>query len=132
MAVDDTFTLDVEASNLQGGQYKVMFQKEFGQPCEYAWSKIIENERNRFLKHLDVLDVKVVENMCPFPPHTAIVKDYSPNGLNEFLPEYIPGNERWKIQGIIKKNGEVVGGYILYLLLRNERSMFNNISSGKK
>ena len=41
----------------------------------------------------------------------------------DFLPPYIPGNEKWEFQLRFSKGEEVLGGYNAYVIIRDEASL---------
>lgn len=43
--------------------------------------------------------------------------------LGEYIPPYIPGNERWKLTIWIKKDGERVSGMTYYAILRDNQKL---------
>lgn len=127
--IGNDYHVEVEASNLQGGQYKVMLVKNFGPFCDLIWQETVRDEINRYRQHMNLT---IEDNQCPFPPLITTLQDYTPKDFGEYLPEYIPGNERWKMKVMFMKNKKIAGSYDVYIILRSKESMFTNISSGKK
>lgn len=115
--------LSFEAFNLSGGQYKKIFGNIFGPFCDFVYSKNIEKE---FKAALAKSNSTTAYGTCPIPPQTFEVIDYAPEGAGDVIPPYMPGNERWKVDLWGTKNGEVVSGFRVYAILRDEQKLFDS------
>jgi hypothetical protein len=61
----------------------------------------------------------------PYPTGKNEIKNYYVTDYGNLLPPYIPGGEKWRIEVRYIKDGEVVGGYEVYGILRNQNSLMN-------
>lgn len=69
---------------------------------------------------------KVAWKTCPYPKGPNEVKDYLIDNVDALLPPYIPGSEKWKFEMRFFKNNVDQGGYNLYAIIRNEKSLLGN------
>jgi hypothetical protein len=127
--LDNNIEVGFEAYNLQGGQYKLMFYRLLGKFCELIWEPHLKDAS---LKVLSYTNISVNYGDCPIKPGNYAFLDYAPDDIGEYLPPYIPGNERWKLKIYFEENGQRTGGFDVYAILRNTQSMFGSISSGRK
>ena len=111
----------LEAFNFQGGQYKKMSEKKMETFCQFLYKDAYKIDVVNFF---DSLTVKIPYGTCPVPAGEYDVSNFlmTNNGL---LPPYIPGGEKWKINARYIKGTEVVGGYNVYALVRNEQSLIS-------
>lgn len=107
----------------------MMLQKNLGKFCDLMWTGHLRDEINRLRQGTNMT---LADDECPLKAQTIAVNNYTPKDFGDFLPEYIPGNERWKIKAIFSEDGKPLAGFDLYAILRTKESMFTNISSGKK
>jgi hypothetical protein len=116
-------SVHVMAKNYQGNEYRRIFEKELDHLCD------LYNEEEKFKEPFeyghDHLKVKVLWKTCPYPKGPNEMFNLEVSELNRFLPEYLPGNEKWKIEARFSLHGKVLGGYNLYATLRSERSLLN-------
>lgn len=76
---------------------------------------------------MDHTNVSVSYGDCPIPPQNINVLDYKINNLGDYLPPYIPGNERWMLELILSNRiGDIIGGGRFYAILRDDEKLFNS------
>ena len=63
---------------------------------------------------------------CPIPPQVVNVMDYAPVDEGNFLPEYIPGNERWRVDVWLSKDDVKVTGMRIYAIIRDNQKLFDS------
>ena len=119
METDDGVDLMIEAYNFQGGQYKKIVEKKLDHFCK---SLYVDAYRSDYEKFNDASSDKVPFGTCPYPIVNNTITNFlvSKSGL---LPPYIPGGEKWRINVRYLRTEEVLGGYNLYLLVRNDQSV---------
>lgn len=119
MSADNDIDVSVEAYNLQGGQYKKIFNKRLDKFCLTMWNEAYKSYYDKFN---DALSVRVPWATCPYPKvnNTLTNLIISNEGA---LPPYVPGGEQWRINVRYIKAEEILGGYNLYMLLRSEQSI---------
>lgn len=108
--------------NLQGGQYKQMIEKTFGNFCH---SLYMQTSKIFFESYQGHTTNPVAWNTCPYPAGQNEVKNFMVDDGFFMLPEYIPGSEKWKVVIRFSRHGEVLGGYNIYVTLRNEHSLLD-------
>ena len=108
-----------EAYNFQGGQYKKMGEKKLEQLCK---SLYVDAYRSIYEKFNDASSNKVPFGTCPYPIVNNTVKNFLVS-KSELFPPYVPGGEKWRINVRFLKQNEILGGYNVYALLRNEQSL---------
>lgn len=113
----------MKALNFQGNQYKMIFEKNFGKFCDAIYSSndvktILEDVHNHAA-------VKVPTDTCPYPKGPNEIKSYLLKGFEKLLPPYMPGGEKWQFQLRFIKDGEIMGGYNFYVLIRTQESLIN-------
>jgi hypothetical protein len=110
------------ASNFQGGQYKKIVEKSLVEPCASLYKdEFRENFENVQKAHT----TQVAWLICPYPAGPKEVNNLMIDDSASLLPAYLPGGEKWKIEIKAFKNGELYGGFNLYVILRNERTLLN-------
>ncbi|CAO1349063.1 unnamed protein product [Diamesa tonsa] len=122
MDMGDDIIMLVEGFNFQGGQYKKMGEKLIDQGlCKALYVDAFKSE---YMKFHDASSVQVPYGTCPFPAMNNTLTNlmFSDNGLT---PPYIPGGEKWRIDLKYFIDKEVVGGYHIYGLVRNQNSLLN-------
>jgi hypothetical protein len=55
-----------------------------------------------------------------------MINDFAPNGVGDYLPVYVPGNERWRISVWYSKENVVLGGLTVYAIVRDEQKLFES------
>lgn len=115
--------MSFEAFNLSGGQYQKLFGKTLGPLCDIVYEKSLENELRSAFQHTNLT---IPYGTCPFPAQTVEVKNYVPSDLGDYLPPYIPGNERWKVTIWISKDEEIISGMTVYSILRDMQKLFES------
>ena len=109
------------ALNFQGGQYKQMFEKELGKACEWVYGSPFEQ---LFVDAHNCGDVKVPWNTCPYPKGPNTVHNYAiDDSFTSYLPPYMPGGEKWKVQILFLHDDVLLGGFSIYSTLRSEKSL---------
>jgi hypothetical protein len=127
--LDDNVIVGFEAYNLQGGQYKLMFNRELGGFCEIIWQDSLKEEAENFLKQSNLT---FKHGDCPIQPTVFTLNNYSPDNLGDYLPAYVPGNERWKLTVFTEENGKRTTELDFYTILSDEKSIMSSIASGRK
>lgn len=97
-----------------------MGEKDLGKCCEALYQDAFETTFNDVFEHARV---KVPWKTCPYPKGENELKNYLLKNIQDLLPPYLPGGEKWQIQLRLYKGGEVLGGYNIFALLRNEQSL---------
>lgn len=123
MALDNGIDIFVEAHNFQGGQYKKMGEKKLDKFCDTLYTDTFKEPFNDFYV---ASTAKIPFGTCPFPAGDNELTNlmFSDNG---FLPPYIPGGEKWKIDIGFRQKGVVLGGVNIYAILRNERTLLKGL-----
>lgn len=120
--MDDSVTIKIFCLNLQGNQYKQMFEKDIGRYCEAMYKEHFESIFNHVQSHFK----KVIPwKTCLYPKGKNEITNLYLEGQQEYLPPYIPGSEKWKIQLRAYKDDIELGGYNVYAIVRNENSLMN-------
>jgi surfactin synthase thioesterase subunit len=104
------------AYNLQGGQYKLIVEKDLGSVCDFLYS---EGHRHIYEDFMSHTEPSVPFKTCPYPQTQHNVKNYLLKGVNEMIPPYVPGSEKWKVEAEIRLNGKILGGAVFYATLIN-------------
>lgn len=60
------------------------------------------------------------------PIEHVYIRDFTPDHLGEYLPPYVPGGERWRIDGWFSLNETVIGGIHFYGILRDNQKLFDS------
>lgn len=115
--------------NLQGGQYKMMMDRSFDHLCDILY---LEQNRVFFENYQAHTKQPVAWKTCPYPAGTNEVKNFLVEDNGNYLPPYVPGGEKWKIEMRFLKNGIVLGGYNMYGILRNLNSLVGGHLEGKE
>lgn len=111
------------ALNLQGNQYKKMFEKDFDHMCSAMYLDAFQLPFENYQAHNKN---PVAWKTCPFPAGSNEVFNYLAIDTESLLPPYIPGGEKWKVEMRFLRNGTDLGGYNIYMILRNEKSLLGN------
>lgn len=110
----------LEGQNLQGGQYKKMFEKNYDHFCDIFYAPEHKVYYEDYQSH--VTD-PVPWNTCPYPSGPGEVTNYLLDGADNILPPYMPGNEKWKLVVRMLRDGKVLGGYDFYVIFRNMKTL---------
>jgi Protein of unknown function (DUF1091) len=111
---DATNEMNFHASayNLQGGQYKLMIEKDLGNVCDFLYSEGHKHVYEDLMSHVEP---SIPFNTCPYPRGHITVKNYLMKGI----PPYVPGSEKWKGILEVRLNEKILGGWIFYATLIN-------------
>lgn len=120
MDVGNNIDFHVVGSNFQGNQYKQMFEKDLGKFCDLLYQDVSRSTVESVFNHLTD---KIPWKTCPFPKGQHDIINFLLEG--SLLPPYIPGNEKWKVELQYLLNGETIGGFNIYALLRSTQSLLN-------
>lgn len=115
--------LSFEAMNLSGGQYKKIFGRTLGRACDLVYESHVEAEVKRFLAHTNLT---ISYGACPVEPQGINITNYYIDGAGDYLPPYVPGNERWKVNVWVTKNDEIVSGITGYGILRDMQKLIDS------
>jgi hypothetical protein len=110
----------VSAFNLQGGQYKLMIEKDLGNVCDFVYSEDHKQIYGDLMSHHEP---SVPFNTRPFPRGQFTIKNYLIKGINEMIPPYVPGSEKWKALVEYRLNETILGGATFYTTLINDKNM---------
>lgn len=123
MPLDDSFSGMGTGLNFQGGQYKKIGDKQLDTLCTTLYN---ETYRVAFEDFQTYQKYPVAWKTCPYPAGPNEIMDFCIEDYGSMLPPYIPGGEKWKLEVRLLKDGKVLGGYNLYLILRTEKSLLGN------
>jgi Protein of unknown function (DUF1091) len=120
MPLGNDFDLNFIAYNHNSGQYKQILQRNLG-----PWCNIIYEEHLRIFvdEMFAASNITFPYGTCPTPAGSYHFHNYRPTDVGKFMPEYIPGGERWKVTIYWTKNGKTFGGLTVFFLLRNMQSL---------
>lgn len=121
--IDDTVLLTFAALNLQGGQYKKIFDKNIYTICSTLYNETFREIYEDFQTHQKY---QVPWKTCPYPTGPNEIFNYYLEDFGSMLPPYVPGGEKWKMDIRYFKGDELLGGFSAYLTLRSERSLLGN------
>ena len=108
---------------MQGGQYRKIFGTEGGEICTNAYN---ETFREYYDKFQAAQTIQVPWKTCPYPDGPNEINNFYVEDYGGLLPAYVPGSEKWKVEVMFYENDTVkVGGYNIYMTLRNEKSLLN-------
>jgi hypothetical protein len=97
-----------------------MGEKTFNNICTLGYNETYRTHFEFFQSHQKIA---VPWKTCPYPTGPNKLSNYLAKDYAEYMPEYFPGNEKWKLETHFLQDGKVVGGTIVYALLRNHRSL---------
>ena len=117
--LDDSLSLTVVFMNFRGGQYKLFAEKFIPKYCETLY---IEEFKEYYESFQSSLTYPQPWKACPYLPGKNEVNNFVAYDKGVF-PPYIPGGEKWRIDVRFKKGDEVLGGYNVYILVRNDESL---------
>ena len=121
--LDNSVILSYEAFNFAAGQYKKIAGKTLGPFCDVLYEKHLESEIKSYFSHSN-FSIKYGD--CPINPQILNVNDYAPEGLGEYLPDYVPGSERWKVTLWFTKDEKFLGGFSVDSILRDNQKLFDS------
>lgn len=123
-SVDDTYLMRLSAFNFQGGQYKLMFEKQMGNLSEQLYNEANHEFWDNFQSHQKF---PVAWKTWPYPAGPNEIKNFYLDDYGKLIPPYVPGREKWRIEVryTIVGSDEIVGGYDAYGVLRNHNSLMN-------
>lgn len=108
---------------MQGGQYRKMFGGEEDKICTTAYNETFRDYYDQFQS---CQTTQVPWKTCPYPDGPNELKNFYIEDYGNYLPAYLPGSEKWKVEVMFYENETVeVGGYNIYVSLRNQRSLLN-------
>lgn len=73
----------------------------------------------------------VAWNTCPYPAGSNEVTNYAISDQS-ILPAYLPGNEKWKVEMRFLRKDVILGGYNIYAILRDEKSILGWVNKVTK
>lgn len=94
-------------------------QKDVGGFCDFLYDDSFYETFQDFQMNVDN---KFKWKTCPWPKGKYTLTNFSYKNT-DFLPAYLPGNEKWKFDLEYWKDGKHEGGFVLYVILRNEQSL---------
>jgi hypothetical protein len=109
-----------KAFNHNAGQYKLIFQRNLGPFCDAMYE---EHLKQTYIELESTVNDSIPYKTCPVKPKGYRVTNYAPKNLGDYLPQYVPGGERWMLNFYYEKNQEILGGWNIYALLRNNQSL---------
>lgn len=119
LPLDDSLSLTVSFQNFQGGQYKQVFHRFIPNYCK---SLYVEKLKLYYEDFQASLTHPQPWKACPYPPGKNEVHNFVFNDKGH-VPPYIPGGEKWRIDVRFIKEKKIMGGYNVYVLVRNEESL---------
>lgn len=123
MPIENFHIASGAAFNLQGGQYKKMGDNFVTNLCEGMYN---ESTRSYFESFQASQSNPVPWNTCPYPSGPNTINNMLIDDYARFLPPYIPGSERWKLQTRLGLTREkILGGYNFYIIIRNQNSLLD-------
>ena len=110
----------VTVKNFRGGNYKKLFEKFIPNYCECVY---VEEFKEYYESFQAALTLPQLWKACPYLAGKNEVHNFYASD-NGFLPPYIPGgSEKWRLDVRFFKGDVVLGGYNLYVLVRNQESL---------
>lgn len=123
LPVDNSVILSFEAFNFDAGQYKKIFGRTLGGFCDIIYDPSFKDVTQDFWNHINI---SVPYGSCPLPSQVLYVNDHPLKDLGEYLPPYIPGGERWKVNLWFSKNEKIIGGLTEYAIIRDNQKLFDS------
>lgn len=117
--IGDDVDIYIVGLNFQGGQYKKIFEKSEINFCKTFYQDYVREYYEDYQAHSTN---PTPWNTCPYPAGSNEIVNYAIND-DSLLPPYLPGSEKWKVEMMLKKNGEDFGGYNIYVTLRTEQTL---------
>jgi hypothetical protein len=124
IVVNNSITVSFESCNLSGGQYKKIFGHNIGGACDVAYEKHVEPEVRRYWKHYT--NISFPYGTCPFTPEFFKVTEYHPKDFGDWLPPYLPGNERWRVTTWLHAGDKTLFGIRVYAIIRDNQKLFDS------
>jgi hypothetical protein len=106
--------------NMQGGNYKKTLEGSMNEICKNGYN---ETFRPYFDNLQSAQTPKVAWKTCPYPANKYELKNFRFEDYGSLLPPYLPGSERWQLQIRYAREGEVYGGFNMYVTMRNKQSL---------
>lgn len=116
----DDVVVELTALNFQGNTYKYWMTKELGGVCSAIYKDMM---KDIFLEYHNHAKVSIPWKTCPYPKGPNELNNLTFAKIEELLPPYIPGNEKWKIEMRFHRDDEELGGYNLYVTVRSEETL---------
>lgn len=98
-------------------------EKKLGKFCEALFST--DSLKLAYADFHDHCIVNVPWKSCPYPKGRNEVKGFYIQDLDQNLPPYLPGGEKWQFQIRYLKDEEEIGGYNFFVLVRSEKSLLD-------
>jgi hypothetical protein len=118
--IDDSFSLQVIGLNMQGGQYRKIFERSVDEVCKAAYNET-------FKPYYDDLqaaqNIQIPWKTCPYPKGEYELRNYYVQDYGSLIPPYMPGGEKWMVTVRYIKDDEIHGGFDFYVILRSEQSL---------
>lgn len=95
-----------------------MFNRRVDKICESLYNDVMAEHHKDFLRHI-TNPWKFGD--CPIPTGQYDLVNFVVE--DTFIPPYMPGHERWLVEMKVYEGEELMGGYMVYLILRNEQSL---------
>lgn len=102
--LDDKLQVRARILNYLGNQYKMIAEKNLGNFCEAVYSSL--KFKPIFIDYQNHCTVNVPWKSCPYPKGRNEVKEFHLSDLDDYLPPYLSGSEKWQIQMRFMKDGE--------------------------
>lgn len=109
----------LQGFNLQGGQYKMIAEKKLDNFCKSIYIDAVKSE---YEKYYEASVPSIPFGTCPYPAGDYVITNLLLNDIG-ILPPYIPGGEKWRLDFRYYQGEQMVGGYDVYALVRNEKSI---------
>jgi Protein of unknown function (DUF1091) len=119
----DNINMQMAALNYNGGGYKMIAEKTFEGFCRSLYNDTIREYYEEFQEYQEV---NIPWKTCPYPTGTNVLTNYVFQDYGDYLPPYLPGSEKWKVEIRYVEKGEVLGGYNIYAIMRNMRSLMGS------
>lgn len=100
-----------------------MGDKSLGELCTNLYNESFREGFEQFQKHQKY---PVTWLTCPYPSGPNEIYDFMIDDYAKYLPPYIPGSEKWRIEVRFEKDNVTIGGANAYGILRNNRSLLYN------
>lgn len=116
--LSDELSVDASALNWQGNQYKSVFTKHLDKMCEALYT---ESAQAHFEDAMRSLSHPWEWKLCPVPAGPNEFRNFLVE--DNFLPPYFPGSEKWLIEFKVSRGEDFLGGYRIYCIIRNEKTL---------
>jgi hypothetical protein len=119
----DNFDFSIAVHNFNGGQYKKISEKRLYKFCETLYNETFKSSFEEFQSYQKTT---IPWKTCPYPAGPNEIINFMVNDYAEYLPPYMPGSEKWKVEVRFYDGEEMMGGYNFYCLLRNMKTLMGN------